>query len=74
MSWLLSLGSLLLKAIVEGIIGYLQARKRDETIAHDGAVTTELAHRDAEIEARKAADKIHNAPKPDSYTDKINRL
>jgi len=73
-NWLLSLGSLFLKAIVEGVISYFRQRERDQIIAHDGAVTTELAHRDAEINARKEADKIHNAPKPDTYRDKASRL
>lgn len=62
MNWLLSIGSLVLEAIVSGIVNYFRQKQRDQAIAHDGALTTELAHRDAEIEARKAADKIHNAP------------
>ena len=74
MNWLLSIGSLLLEAIVWGVVNYFRQKQRDEAIAHDGAATAELANRD-EIAARRGrADKIHDAPKPDSYTEKINRL
>lgn len=74
MNWLVTLGGLILEAIVSGIVNYFRQKQRDETIAHDGAATAELANRDEIAERRSRADKIHDAPKPDSYADKINRL
>ena len=74
MNWLVTLGGLILEAIVSGIVNYFRQKQRDEAIAHDGAVTAELAHRDAEIEARKAADKIHNLPEPQDTRQTIERL
>ena len=74
MNWLLSIGSLLLEAIVSGVVNYFRQKQRDETIAHDGAATAELANRD-EIAARRGmADKIHDSPKPHDTRQTIDRL
>lgn len=62
MNWLVSLGSLFLKAIVEGVISYFRQRERDQIIAHDGAATAELAKRDDLDAIRARAEKIHEAP------------
>lgn len=74
MNWIISLGSLLLEAIVSGVVNYFRQKQRDEAIAHDGAATAELANRD-EIAARRGrADKIHDAPKPQDTRQTIERL
>ena len=74
MNWLLSLGSLFLKAIVEGVISYFRQRERDQIIAHDGAATAELAKRDAVDVVRAKAEKIHEAPAPIDPRETIKRL
>lgn len=74
MNWLLSIGSLVLEAIVSGIVNYFRQKQRDEAIAHDAAATAELAKR-GEIDAIRArAEKIHDTPAPDDPRETINRL
>lgn len=74
MNWLVSIGSLFLKAIVEGVISYFRQRERDKAIAHDGAATAELAKRDELDAIRARAEKIHEAPAPADPKETIRRL
>lgn len=74
MSWLIQIGGLFLKAIVEGVISYFRQRERDQIIAHDGAATAELAKRDAVDAVRAKAEKIYEAPPPADPRKTTERL